>query len=189
MKRLKSVVALMIGVSAMSLTACTTSGGSNSVPGGPPTGVYEQPKPQVPYESRLPQHLATHEKTVYIDPNVHAWGAYGSDGTLVKAGIVTAGSDYCPDLGRKCHTATGSFRVYSLGSPNCKSTIYPKPKGGAPMPYCMFFHGNLAMHGTYGNGVAEANLSHGCVRLRVSDAEWLRYNFVNVGTKVVVKPY
>jgi lipoprotein-anchoring transpeptidase ErfK/SrfK len=27
------------------------------------------------------------------------------------------------------------------------------------------------------------------VRMHVSDAEWLRYNFVNVGTKVIVKPY
>jgi len=139
------------------------------------------------YSSRLPSHLSTGEKTILVDPNVHAWGAYNSDGTLVRAGLVTAGANYCPDIGRACRTVSGSFRIQSLGGAGCKSTIYPRPRGGAPMPYCMFFHKNMALHGSY--GVAEANLSHGCVRLHVDDAEWLRFNFANIGTKVVIRPY
>ena len=37
--------------------------------------------------------------------------------------------------------------------------------------------------------VVDGNASHWCVRLNVSDAEWLRFNFVHVGTKVMVKSY
>jgi lipoprotein-anchoring transpeptidase ErfK/SrfK len=145
------------------------------------------PTPPPPdYASRLPSHINTAEKTILIDPKVHAWGAY-ADGKLIRAGLATAGSNWCPDIHRACRTRAGTFHVQSLGSPNCKSTIYPLPKGGAPMPYCMFFNGNQGLHGSY--QVVEGNVSHGCVRLKVPDAEWLRYNFINIGTKVVVETY
>lgn len=140
------------------------------------------------YSSRLPATISTKEKVVMVDPHVHAWGAYES-GSLVKSGLATAGSDWCPDIGRPCHTSVGHFRVSSLGGPECKSKIFPVPKGGAPMPYCMFFHGGQALHGVSEGEVVEGNISHGCVRLHVADAEWLRFNFVNVGTKVIVSPY
>lgn len=171
-------------VTATLLTSCA------HVPSGDRSGSNESySAPTVDYAYRLPQHINTGEKTVLVDPTVHAWGAYGSDGELIKAGLATAGSDYCPDLHRRCHTGSGSFRVYSLGSPYCKSSMFPMPHGGAPMPYCMFFNRNQALHGSPEGEVVEGNISHGCVRLHVADAEWLRYNFVNVGTKVVVKPY
>lgn len=147
-----------------------------------------QSKLPVDYAARLPQSLNTGgERLVYVDPNVHAWGAYDAEGHLVRAGLATAGSDWCRDLGRPCHTTPGSYRVQFLGGAGCYSTRFPLPHGGAPMPYCMYFNRNQALHGSY--EVAEANLSHGCVRMQVKDAEWLRYNFVNVGTRVVVKPY
>lgn len=146
--------------------------------------------PSANYASRIPQHINTYgEKVVIIDPVVHVWGAYDADGNLVRSGLATAGNSWCPDIGRACRTRSGSFRIISLGSPYCKSTRYPLPNGGAPMPYCMYFNGNQGLHGTYGGGVVEGNISHGCVRLHVEDAQWLRYNFVNIGTKVIVKPY
>lgn len=141
------------------------------------------------YESRLPQTLNTGEKTILIDPSVHAWGAYDANGNLIRAGLVTAGAKWCPDIKRACKTKAGTFRIQSLGSAHCKSSIYPLPRGGAPMPYCMFFNRNQGLHGTYGNGVIEGNISHGCVRMRVPDAEWVRYNFATIGTKVIVRPY
>jgi hypothetical protein len=147
------------------------------------------PMPPADYAERIPQHIATNERTVVVDPRVHVWGAYNSNGDLEKAGIASAGSDWCPDLGRRCHTKVGSFRVFSLGSESCKSHIFPLPRGGAPMPYCMFFNTGQALHGVSPNEVGEGNFSHGCVRLEVQDAEWLRYNFVNIGTRVIVKPY
>jgi hypothetical protein len=140
------------------------------------------------YADRLPATINTHgERVVMIDPNVHAWGAYGHDGQLIKAGLATAGGEYCPDINRGCKTSSGTFRIQSLGASTCKSTRYPLPRGGAPMPYCMFFNKNQGLHGS--QYVMEGNQSHGCVRLSVQDAEWVRFNFATIGTKVIVKPY
>ncbi len=55
------------------------------------------------------------------------------------------------------------------------------------MPYCMYFNDLQALHGSY--ELANANISHGCVRMHVSDARWLRYNFAQVGTLVIIKSY
>lgn len=140
------------------------------------------------YDYDLPHKIQTTEKVIIVDPNVHAWGAYSADGNLIRAGRATAGANWCPDIGRGCKTKSGVFHVYSLGSSDCISSKYPISEGGgAPMPYCMYFNGSQGLHGS--NEVVEGNISHGCVRLRVSDAAWLRYNFVGIGTKVIVKPY
>ncbi len=127
------------------------------------------------------------EKVVIVDPVLHQWGAYTPSGTLVRSGLASAGADYCPDMGSQCHTEIGSFRIRSLGSQGCKSPTFPIPRGGAPMPYCMYFNELQALHGSY--ELANANISHGCVRMHVSDARWLRYNFVQIGTLVIIKPY
>ena len=140
--------------------------------------------------SGIPQHInAPGEKVVLVDPSSHRWGAYESDGSLVRSGLASAGSDYCKDLDEPCHTEVGTFRIRSLGGPDCISHAFPLPNGGAPMPYCMYFTEEQALHGVPESELGEANLSHGCVRMHVGDAAWLRYNFVNVGTKVVVEPY
>jgi L,D-transpeptidase ErfK/SrfK len=136
------------------------------------------------------------EKVIVVDPMVLAWGAYDDDGRLVRWGPIAAGSDYCRDLGKPCHTRAGSFRIFSLGSSECISHKFPLPYGGAPMPYCMYFNNGQALHGEP-NGVPGHNASHGCVRLYVNDAEWLRYEFVEGpnpsndyrGTRVIVRPY
>jgi L,D-transpeptidase catalytic domain len=127
------------------------------------------------------------EKVIIIDPRIHAFGAYTASGELVRTGMVTAGNYYCRDIRRGCKTKAGTFRIYSLGGPGCRSSKYPLPRGGAPMPYCMFFNGAQGLHGSY--EVVYGNVSHGCVRMHVPDARWLRYNFVNHGTKVIVRPY
>lgn len=147
----------------------------------------DQPPPVADYTQRMPSKIATGERTIVVDPNAHAWAAYGSDGYLLRAGLATAGGSWCADIKRPCKTRAGSYRIFSLGNANCKSSIYPLPRGGAPMPYCMFFNGNQGLHGSY--NVVEGNVSHGCVRLRVSDAEWIRHNFATTGTKVIIRSY
>lgn len=140
------------------------------------------------HSGRMPAQIAPHgEKVIIINPRLHAWGAYDASGNLIRSGTATSGANYCKDVRRGCRTSVGTFRIFSLGSAGCKSSKYPLPRGGAPMPYCMFFNKNQALHGS--NQVANANLSHGCVRLHVGDAKWLRFNFANIGTKVIVKPY
>lgn len=178
----------LLGMVSLALSSCATyspmrSGTAGTTVGGVKEEAY---KPPANYASRMPSHVAG-GKQIVIDPNVHAWGAYDSSGNLIKAGLATAGSNFCKDIGRPCRTSSGTFRIQSLGNASCKSTLYPVGKGGAPMPYCMFFNGNQGLHGS--PYAVEGNVSHGCVRMRVSDAEWVRHNFATIGTKVVVKPY
>jgi len=172
------------------LCSCSTYGPSEGTSAATPIPkpATAENKPTPNYAARMPNTIAaTGEKVIIVDPNVHAWGAYGANGDLIRGGLATAGGNWCPDIGRRCHTRSGSFRIQSLGSASCKSTIYPLPRGGAPMPYCMFFNGNQGLHGSY--NVVDGNASHGCVRLHVDDAEWIRFDFAHIGTKVIVKSY
>lgn len=135
------------------------------------------------------------EKLVVIDPREHVWGAYNLNGKLIRWGIASAGANFCADTRLSCRTKSGSFRIYLMGESNCSSNKYPIPGGGSPMPYCMYFHGNQALHGS--NEVEYENISHGCVRVHIDDAKWLRYHFVEgpdsnnnyLGTKILIKDY
>lgn len=127
------------------------------------------------------------ERVIVINPRTHRWAAYSANGTLIRSGMATAGKSWCPDIGRPCRTKVGVFRIKSLGGPGCVSSKFPVGEGGAPMPYCMFFNGGQGIHGSY--EVVDGNASHGCVRVHVGDAQWIRYNFATIGTKVIVKPY
>lgn len=127
------------------------------------------------------------ERMIVVDPRRHTWKAYSASGKVLRSGMATAGSRWCSDIGRPCRTKSGTFRIHSLGSASCKSSKYPVGRGGAPMPYCMFFNGGQGLHGSY--QVVAGNVSHGCVRLHVHDARWIRYNFAGIGTKVIIKPY
>jgi len=140
------------------------------------------------YDDRLPKKIPSPgEKIIIVNPRIHAWGAYTPDGGLLRAGLATSGAKWCPDVKRACRTKVGVFRISSLGESSCVSTRYPLGKGGAPMPYCMFFNKNQGLHGS--NEVVEGNVSHGCVRISVSDARWIRYQFANIGTKVIILSY
>lgn len=123
---------------------------------------------------------------IKVDPSKLAWGAYNQSGELVRWGPASGGRDYCPDVGRGCRTVKGTFTVYDEKGPDCRSSAYPKPNGGAPMPYCMHFFKGYALHGS--TSVPGYNASHGCVRLFTEDARWLNQEFVIPGhTQVIVK--
>lgn len=179
-------LAVLAFLTASGLTSCASSGPQDY---DMATGQYYTNNVS-DYMSRIPNHISTGgSKVVVVDPNAHVWGAYGADGNLVRAGLATAGGNWCDDINRPCRTATGTFRIQSMGDETCKSRSYPKPMGGGLMPYCMFFTNGMALHGSPYPTVVEANISHGCVRMRIPDAEWMRYQFANVGTKVIIKPY
>lgn len=125
------------------------------------------------------------KKTIIVDLNKLAFGAYDADGTLEHWGPVSGARGYCPDIHRSCHTATGHFTIYRKLGSECKSTKFPVGRGGAPMPYCMYYNGGFALHGSY--EVPGYNASHGCVRLFVDDARWLNQDFTaGESTSVIV---
>jgi lipoprotein-anchoring transpeptidase ErfK/SrfK len=127
-------------------------------------------------------------KRVFIfDPKTHRWAAYDEQGRLVKSGRASGGRNYCPDIKRGCRTPVGRFAVYHKGSAGCKSSKYPVPRGGAPMPYCMFFRGGYAIHGS--SDVPDRNASHGCIRVEPHMAKWLSNEFIRNGVIVIVQSY
>lgn len=130
---------------------------------------------------------ASASNTFIFNPNTLSWKAINEQGEVVRTGRGSGGRKYCPDTHRGCKTPSGEYRVWSKGGPGCRSSRYPVGRGGAPMPYCMYFSKNYAIHGSY--EVPNYNASHGCVRLIPSDAGWLSKNFIKIGTKVIIKPY
>ena len=138
--------------------------------------------------SPFPIRITPFDRTVIIvDLGDKAFAAYDTFGSLVYWGPISAGRDWCPDISRGCRTPIGRYYVQSKGGPDCISSKYPIPDGGAPMPYCMFFHGGYALHAS--SDVPGYHASHGCVRLFYEDALWLNKRFVEPGrTEVIVRP-
>lgn len=144
--------------------------------------------------SPFPRNIqAPGEKLIVVDPNSLAFGAYDPDGYLVHWGPISGGQIFCGDVGKKCRTVSGKYRVYHKDGAQCESKIFPIGRGGAPMPYCMYFHGGFALHGS--QEVPGYHASHGCVRIFQEDAQWLNEKFVDlpsdgqVGTQVIINSY
>ncbi len=134
--------------------------------------------------SPLPLKIDTKgKKRVVINLRELAFAAYNAKGYLVHWGPISAGKGVCAN-GESCDTVVGDFRLFRVHGKNCKSGKYPiETNGGAPMPYCMFFHKGWAIHGSTLPGYHN---SHGCVRLFYEDAQWLNQFFVKVGTHIKV---
>ena len=134
------------------------------------------------------------EKQIVVDQDKLAWGAYDQQGNLLRWGPIASGSTKCSDSSNSCLTLTGMFRVYNMEHEKCDSDVFPIGKGGAKMPYCMFFHKGFALHGS--DDIPGYRASHGCVRMFTEDAKWLNHEFVDIaneknnqkGTLVIVKP-
>lgn len=144
-----------------------------------------------PFPLRIP---VENQKQIIVDQDKLAWGAYDADGNLLRWGPISSGRDKCTDSNRSCRTLTGIYRMFSKENEKCSSDIFPVGKGGAKMPYCMFFHKGFALHGS--QDIPGVRASHGCVRMFTEDAKWLNLNFVELsserngfkGTLVIVRP-
>lgn len=136
--------------------------------------------------SPLPAHINTHnQKLIYVDLSLFAFGAYDAQGNLVYWGPESSGADKCPLDNKSCSTAIGQFRVFRIEGKDCTSNEFPlETHGGAPMPYCLFFHKGSALHGSTLSGFI--NRSAGCVRLFYADASWVYEQFGFKGMEVIV---
>lgn len=138
--------------------------------------------------STLPRRISPHGERVFIfSPRLLRWAAYDSQGYRVASGVANGGADLCEDLGRPCRTPRGTYRIHTKKGADCISNTFPLPNGGAQMPFCMFFTGGYAIHGS--PYISGSNTSHGCIRVHTGAARWLHRHFLHRGTKVVVLPY
>lgn len=133
------------------------------------------PKPYAAQQKEIPQtssNLSGH----WIDVNLSEQRLYAYDGsTLVSSFLVSTGVSAHP-------TVTGTYAVYvKYRYANMRGPGYNLPD----VPYTMYFYQGYGIHGTYWHNNFGTPMSHGCVNMLTSEAEWI-YNFSQVGTPVIV---
>jgi len=79
-------------------------------------------------------------------------------------------------------TPTGDYEVARKHKDH-KSSKYPEPDGGWPMPWALRFNGNA--YWIHAGDMVGRPASHGCVRLFYDDAKEL-FEWADIGTKVKV---
>jgi len=98
------------------------------------------------------------------------------DGNIVFEGRISSGKQ-----GRE--TPNGVYNIMQKKRMHV-SNLWPKPKGGAKMPYMMrLTNSGIAMHLGH---VPNRPASHGCIRMKNGFAQKM-YKWAKVGTKVVVE--
>jgi len=112
-------------------------------------------------------------KAIYIDLSLEALGIY-ENGMLKKWFPISAGIKDFP-------TTTGNFYIKEKDVDHI-SKSYPKPDGGAKMPYSLRFFGRHYIHEGKMPGKPS---SHGCVHLRRKDAIDL-YFWAEIGTPIKI---
>ena len=131
--------------------------------------------PGTPYVP-LPQEYApaaADERSILIVLDRQFLGAY-EHGRLVASYPVSSGRDDHP-------TPTGTrFRVTRMDADH-KSSVYPEPDGGWPMPWALRFH--RSEYWIHGGELVGRPASHGCVRMFPEDAERL-FGWAVVGVRV-----
>jgi len=102
------------------------------------------------------------EKWIDVDLSNQILVAYEGDVVVLRTSVST-GSALTP-------TVTGRFRIFhKLLSQTMVGPDYVQPD----VPYVMYFYGAYSLHGAYWHDDFGRPRSHGCVNLRVAEAQWL----------------
>jgi len=110
----------------------------------------------------------------WIDVDLTNQMVYAFEGdVVVNSFLVSTGTYRTP-------TVTGQYRIYvKYIAADMAGPGYYLPS----VPYVMYFYRGYGLHGTYWHNNFGTPMSHGCINLRTSDAEWL-FNWASVGTLV-----
>ena len=118
------------------------------------------------------------EKWIDVNLSTQRISAYEGN-TLIHSTFVSTGLPRTP-------TVVGSYRVYVKyeatdmrgGSQAAGDYYYLRN-----VPYTMYFYQGYGIHGTYWHNNFGQPMSHGCVNLPTSEAQWF-FNWAPVGTRV-----
>ena len=118
--------------------------------------------------------IDTDERWIDIDLGNQMLYAFDGD-ELVGSFVVSTGTYLHP-------TVTGQYKIYvKYASTDMRGDDYYLPD----VPYTMYFYEGYGIHGTYWHNNFGTPMSHGCVNMITSDAQWL-FNWASVGTTVNV---
>jgi LysM repeat protein len=96
--------------------------------------------------------------------------------TMVRSTLVSTGLPQWP-------TVTGTYYIYlKYRSQRMRGPGYDLPN----VPYVMYFYQGYGLHGTYWHNNFGTPMSHGCVNMPTSEAEWA-FNWASIGTPVIVQ--
>ncbi len=131
--------------------------------------------------SPLPGSPIQESKWIEVDLSDQYLRAWEHD-RLVFGTYVSTGLPQYP-------TPPGTYRIYA-------KLRYEHMRGGTPgidyydlpnVPHTMYFYRGYAIHGAYWHNNFGRVMSHGCVNLPLSAAEWV-YNWAPIGTLVWIHP-
>jgi len=110
----------------------------------------------------------------WIDLNLSEQMLYAYEGDIIVGSfLVSTGTWQHP-------TVTGQYNIYA-------KYVYTDMSGPGyylpDVPYTMYFYSGYGIHGTYWHSNFGTPMSHGCVNMRTSEAEWL-FNWASIGTLV-----
>lgn len=115
-------------------------------------------------------------RSIVIDVSEQSLTAF-EGAAPVRRFVVSTGTAYTP-------TPIGRFQVYNrLTSQRMVGPTWDLPG----VPWVQYFTGAYAIHGAYWHTDFGIPVSHGCVNLKLADAEWL-FGWAEYGTEVVVQP-
>ena len=133
-----------------------------------PTATGEQPKSDS-------KDIAIRGKAIFINLRAQRIYAKSNDRIIYNFHISSGRPSKC--------TPRGNYRV--LGKEKMHiSSIYPRPRGGAGMPWSLHYNGNYFIHGYH--HVPPRPASNGCIRLAVPSAKRLFF-WAPVGTPVIIR--
>lgn len=140
-----------------------------------PAPVNNPPAPVVDNPNPAPAAPQGGGKRFLVDLSDQMLYAYEGD-TLVRSTLISSGR--WPTT-----TVIGTFYTYlKYTSQRMRGPGYDLPG----VPYVMYFYQGYALHGTYWHNNFGTPMSHGCVNMRTTEAEWA-FNWAPIGTPVTVQ--
>lgn len=135
------------------------------------------PRPNISWTySTDPEELANEGRWIDVDVTKQLVTAY-EGAEPVASFVVSTGTSVHP-------TVLGQFRIWiKLRATDMAGPGYYLPG----VPFTMYFYKGYALHGTYWHDNFGTPMSHGCVNMRISEAEWI-FNFASEGALVNVHP-
>lgn len=168
-----SVIAKKYNVSIDAIVALNTLSDPDLIQVGqrlviPAAGVWQ------PDATTAPSAPLANGKSILVSVASQRIYAY-EDGHFVRSTLVSTGR-----IGTD--TVLGDYRIYAKHPvTRMRGPGYDLPN----VPYVMYFFEGYGIHGTYWHNNFGRRMSHGCVNLELTDAEWF-YHFAPIGTLVRV---
>ena len=145
---------------------------STPTPTVTPRSVLPTAPPLPPTATLAPLSVQSNVRWMDVDLTHQRLTAYEGQ-TVVRTTLVSTGLSRTP-------TPVGRYQIrIKLRYDDMSGLGYYLPN----VPYTMYFHRGYALHGTYWHSNFGHPMSHGCVNLPTSEAEWL-FNWAEVGTLV-----